>query len=330
MSTSPLRSSSARSSLSLPSVSLFSRSSMLFHICILWVMFQISMSITGSMTQAYLIPSSSFSSSSSTSSPIRSSSSSSSSSSSFSAFSPFQTFSSYRSLSSSSSQSKLHHHHHHHFPLSSPLSLIPFTRTERGIQIQRKNQNQLLTETQSGELRAAAGTDNQSVETQLVRPISKFMGEIDLPGSKSLSNRILLLASLCEGETVIENLLESEDIEYMVKALDLLNVEVKKVKDSTQYEASEWKVVGNGKPFKGSMDKDKPLELFLGNAGTAMRPLSAVLCGGEGSFVLDGVPRMRERPIQDLIDGLRQLDIDISCSNTGCPPGKLNTIIIYR
>ena len=163
-----------------------------------------------------------------------------------------------------------------------------------------------------------------SVETRLVKPISKFMGEIDLPGSKSLSNRILLLASLCEGETIIENLLESEDIEYMVKALDLLNVEVKKVKETTQYEASEWKVLGNGKPFKGSDDKEKPLELFLGNAGTAMRPLSAVLCGGEGSFLLDGVPRMRERPIKDLIDGLQQLDIDISCSDTGCPPGKFS------
>ena len=60
--------------------------------------------------------------------------------------------------------------------------------------------------------------------------------------------------------------------------------------------------------------------IAAGNAGTAMRPLAGVLCAGEGEFILDGVPRMRERPIIDLVDGLRQLGVDITCSNTGCPP----------
>lgn len=60
--------------------------------------------------------------------------------------------------------------------------------------------------------------------------------------------------------------------------------------------------------------------MFLGNAGTAMRPMTGVLCAGKGEFVLDGVPRMRERPIIDLVDGLKQLGVDITCSETGCPP----------
>jgi len=75
------------------------------------------------------------------------------------------------------------------------------------------------------------------------------------------------------------------------------------------------KVVGKA----GTIDCDTE-ELFLGNAGTAMRPLAAALCAGTGTFVLDGVPRMRERPIIDLVDGLQQLGVDIQCSDTGCPP----------
>jgi 3-phosphoshikimate 1-carboxyvinyltransferase len=75
-------------------------------------------------------------------------------------------------------------------------------------------------------------------------------------------------------------------------------------------------VSGSGGPIGTDVRK----ELFLGNAGTAMRPLTAVLCAGQGEFVLDGNARMRERPIKDLVDSLRQLGVDIECSNTGCPP----------
>lgn len=75
-------------------------------------------------------------------------------------------------------------------------------------------------------------------------------------------------------------------------------------------------ITGNG----GPINKQSKVELFLGNAGTAMRPMTGVLCAGNGEFILDGTPRMRERPINDLVDGLQQLGVDVQCSDTGCPP----------
>lgn len=145
----------------------------------------------------------------------------------------------------------------------------------------------------------------------VINPIARFSGDIDLPGSKSLSNRILLLAALAAGETIIENLLESDDIRYMKEALHELGVRLKVDAEG------KTRVQGCGGQFpNGSAN------LFLGNAGTAMRPLTAVLCTSkrEGTYTLDGVPRMRERPISDLIDALKQLGSDIECSETGCPP----------
>jgi 3-phosphoshikimate 1-carboxyvinyltransferase len=144
-----------------------------------------------------------------------------------------------------------------------------------------------------------------------VGTIASFKGEIDLPGSKSLSNRVLLLAALSDGETVIDNLLDSDDIRYMKEALTALGVSY-----STD-DAGHTTVMGCGGAFPNTS-----ADLFLGNAGTAMRPLTAALCTlrAEGTYVLDGVPRMRERPIVDLIDGLRQLGANVECSDSGCPP----------
>ncbi|KAL3779025.1 hypothetical protein HJC23_011464 [Cyclotella cryptica] len=149
-----------------------------------------------------------------------------------------------------------------------------------------------------------------------VTPISTLSGTVTLPGSKSLSNRCLLLAALSSGKTRVENLLESDDIRYMLEALDTLQVPVERdVTDKTAVT-----VTGQAGPID-SPTPDETVELFLGNAGTAMRPLAAALCMGRGSFVLDGVPRMRERPIADLIDGLKQLGAKVSCvEETGCPP----------
>ncbi|CBN78624.1 3-Phosphoshikimate 1-Carboxyvinyltransferase [Ectocarpus siliculosus] len=149
------------------------------------------------------------------------------------------------------------------------------------------------------------------LESLTVSPISLISGEVELPGSKSLSNRVLLLSALAEGTTKVENLLDSEDIQYMLGALKTLKVSV-----DSDLEAKTVEVVGNAGPFEVS----DPTELFLGNAGTAMRPLTAVVCAGKGEFVMDGTPRMRERPIVDLVDGLKQLGVDVSCSDTGCPP----------
>lgn len=144
-----------------------------------------------------------------------------------------------------------------------------------------------------------------------LRPIDKFEGSIDLPGSKSLSNRILLLAALSDGDTVVQNLLDSDDVRYMKEALTALGV--------------RHEVQDDGSTLVHGCSGDFPnasAELYLGNAGTAMRPLTAALCTRkkEGTYVLDGVPRMRERPIVDLIDGLKQLGADVECSETGCPP----------
>ena len=100
----------------------------------------------------------------------------------------------------------------------------------------------------------------------------------------------------------------------MLQALDTLQVPVERHGDDCVT------VTGQAGPID-SPSENKEIELFLGNAGTAMRPLAAALCMGRGSFVLDGVPRMRERPIADLIDGLKQLGADVDCvESTGCPP----------
>lgn len=166
----------------------------------------------------------------------------------------------------------------------------------------------------SASFASLAATKTGVAETLTVAPIKSLDGTVTLPGSKSLSNRCLLLAALSEGTTRVDNLLESDDIRYMLEALDTLQVPVEK------HSADSVTVTGQAGPIH-SPTPDQVCELFLGNAGTAMRPLAAALCMGQGKFVLDGVPRMRERPIADLIDGLQQLGADVECvKETGCPP----------
>ncbi|MDA0854691.1 MAG: 3-phosphoshikimate 1-carboxyvinyltransferase [Proteobacteria bacterium] len=145
-------------------------------------------------------------------------------------------------------------------------------------------------------------------------PIRRISGSITLPGSKSLSNRVLLLAMLSEGETFIENLLDSDDVRRMIDALAKLKILYEEDRPSKKI-----RVKGEG----GRIPVDKA-ELFLGNAGTAIRPLTAALTLGHGRFVLDGIERMRERPIQDLLDGLNQLGAQVrSINNSGCPPVEI-------
>lgn len=140
-------------------------------------------------------------------------------------------------------------------------------------------------------------------------------GMVNLPGSKSLSNRALLLSSLARGKTRITNLLDSDDTRHMLNALALLGVEYELSEDRT-----ECTVYGLGEVFSSS----KPLELFLGNAGTAMRPITAVLCNSSGEYVLTGEPRMEERPIAHLIDAVRQLGADVTyLKKEGYPPLKI-------
>ena len=150
------------------------------------------------------------------------------------------------------------------------------------------------------------------MEQLTLDPIAKVSGEVNVPGSKSLSNRALLLAALAEGETELTNLLDSEDIEHMLNALTKLGINYRLSEDKTQCV-----VQGNG----GAFNVAEPLELFLGNAGTAMRPLCAALAASNVDTVLTGEPRMEERPIGDLVDALLEADADVTyLKNEGYPP----------
>ena len=150
------------------------------------------------------------------------------------------------------------------------------------------------------------------MEQLTLDPIAKVSGEVNVPGSKSLSNRALLLAALAEGETELTNLLDSEDIEHMLNALTKLGINYRLSEDKTQCV-----VQGNA----GAFNVAEPLELFLGNAGTAMRPLCAALAASNVDTVLTGEPRMEERPIGDLVDALREADAEVTyLKNEGFPP----------
>jgi len=140
--------------------------------------------------------------------------------------------------------------------------------------------------------------------------LGRAAGCVRLPGSKSISNRMLLLAALAEGVTEIRDLLDSDDTRVMIAALQKVGAGV------TACGMNSVRVTGCGGVFPV-----KQGELFLGNAGTAFRPLTAVLALCGGYYRLSGVPRMHERPIGDLVDGLRQIGADVRYSgNQGFPP----------
>ncbi len=148
----------------------------------------------------------------------------------------------------------------------------------------------------------------------VLKPIKHVDGNVQLPGSKSLSNRILLLASLAYGKTEVYNLLDSDDTSHMLDALQSLGVKMELSADKTRCT-----IDGLGGPFAS-----QETELYLGNAGTAFRPLSAALCLGSGVYTLTGEPRMHERPIKDLVDALRQLGARIEyLQDDGYPPLRI-------
>lgn len=144
--------------------------------------------------------------------------------------------------------------------------------------------------------------------------VSTASGEINLPGSKSISNRVLLLAALAIGPTRLTGLLDSDDTSVMLKALEVLGVPVER----HDQETVTIEGVGNF-PIKQA-------EIFLGNAGTAFRPLTAALAVSGGNYRLHGVARMHERPIGDLVDALRAMGAHIICEqNEGYPPLKISS-----
>jgi 3-phosphoshikimate 1-carboxyvinyltransferase len=150
-----------------------------------------------------------------------------------------------------------------------------------------------------------------------IPPLESAGGTVRLPGSKSISNRVLLLSALSAGHTDIADLLDSDDTRVMLAALDKLGCRIEQRPDN------RLRVHGLG----GQLPVQEAA-LFLGNAGTAMRPLTAALAllAAEqgGCFELSGIPRMHERPIGDLVDALRQLGCPVDClGQEGYPPLRL-------
>lgn len=150
------------------------------------------------------------------------------------------------------------------------------------------------------------------VEYLDIPPLAKAGGTVRLPGSKSISNRVLLLAALSHGKTTVHDVLVSDDTAVMLAALKQLGCSVQKKGDTVSIEGL------------GGQLLTKKASLFMGNAGTAMRPLTAALALLGGEFELSGIPRMHERPIGDLVDALRQLGCGIDyLGNEGFPPLRL-------
>lgn len=148
-------------------------------------------------------------------------------------------------------------------------------------------------------------------------PLTGAAGTVRLPGSKSISNRVLLLAALASGTTTVHDLLDSDDTRVMLDALRALGCGIDRTGDTLR-------VTGLGGQLKPRADV---LPLFLGNAGTAMRPLTAALSLLGGEFELSGVPRMHERPIGDLVDALTQLGCQIDyLGNPGYPPLRIHPV----
>jgi 3-phosphoshikimate 1-carboxyvinyltransferase len=146
-----------------------------------------------------------------------------------------------------------------------------------------------------------------------IPPLHRAEGKVRLPGSKSISNRVLLLAALSQGKTTVHDVLASDDTSVMLKALHQLGCTI---------EQTDASVIIEG--LGGRLATEKS-QLFMGNAGTAMRPLTAALAMLGGDFELSGVARMHERPIGDLVDALRQLGCQIEyLGKDGFPPLRLH------
>jgi len=157
------------------------------------------------------------------------------------------------------------------------------------------------------------------MSTLVLPPLRLASGCVHLPGSKSISNRMLLLTALAEGTTEIHDVLVADDTQVMLAALEKVGVGMTAINDHT------WRIEGCGGKFPV-----KSADLFMGNAGTAIRPLTAALALSGGHYGLSGVQRMHERPIGDLVDGLRQLGADVRYrGEAGFPPLEIFPATIH-
>src|SRR6266850_5881907 len=151
-------------------------------------------------------------------------------------------------------------------------------------------------------------------------PLEKAVhAEITVPGSKSITNRALVLAALAEGETTLQGALWSEDTQVMVECLQELGFMVNVTPDPNETCNRTITVYGLGGKVPRGGTVEQPLELFVGNAGTAARFLAAMVCLGQGVYRLNGVPRMHERPQGALFQALRQLGYQIDSANDKLP-----------
>lgn len=153
------------------------------------------------------------------------------------------------------------------------------------------------------------------IQSILIQPAEAFDVTLSPPGSKSLTNRALIVAALADGMSELDGVLFADDTRRMIEALQTLGF-------TLEVDEAAKRVVVHG--LNGKIPAESA-ELFLGNAGTAMRFLTAALCLGHGTYTLDGIPRMRERPIGELVEPLRQLGAEIEyLGEDGYPPLKIN------
>jgi len=146
-----------------------------------------------------------------------------------------------------------------------------------------------------------------------IKPITHLKATVTVPGSKSYTQRALIIAALAEGESVLQNALIAEDTHYMMEALKALGAEI-------QVTGQEVIVKGTGGLLRNPRD-----EIYLGNNGTAMRLLTGVVALGRGPVTLTGSPRLCQRPIKPLLDALATMGVDAQTQNTdGCPPLTVN------
>ncbi len=172
----------------------------------------------------------------------------------------------------------------------------------------------LATERMMGETMTA--NQNSPSDPLKIPRLRSIAGSVRLPGSKSIANRALLLAALAEGKTRVTNLPIADDVQILIRTLPELGIKTQSAEPAGL--VTDLEIEGAGGPFTVSQ-----ASINVENAGTAFRPLTALLAAGEGEFVLDGNAQMRERPIRDLVDGLKMLGVDVACEANGCPPVRL-------
>ncbi|MBI1842388.1 MAG: hypothetical protein HYR88_16245, partial [Verrucomicrobia bacterium] len=154
---------------------------------------------------------------------------------------------------------------------------------------------------------------------EIIPPDPSIDATITVPGSKSITNRAIVLAALAEGETVLRGALWSEDTQVMVDCMMELGYIVRVEPEANESANREITVYGRGGEIPRGGTESAPLELFVGNAGTAARFLAALMCLGRGVYRLHGVPRMHERPQSSLFQALRQLGYRVDSPNDRLP-----------